>query len=163
MRRIILVCAVLILPSCSAFVGEGPSNERLSAASDLRIPEATQIVADNFELISPKTRSVDVSSVQLGNGCRTDPNTLKSYGPPWTPNYQEVQRNPSQEYIDQALANLEAMTARGFARKEGMPGADPASRVYRDSRGFAVYSIRDKTVRGEVEFTLFSSAPCTAE
>ncbi|MFD3510303.1 hypothetical protein [Nocardia sp. NPDC058666] len=163
MRTILLIGAILILPSCSAFITEGPSNDRLATASDLRVPEATQIVADNFELISPKTRSVDVSSVQLGNGCRTDPETLKSYGPPWTPNYQEVQRNPSQEYIDQALANLEAMTARGFTRQAGMPGADPASRVYRDSRGFAVYSSQNTTVRGEIEFTLYSSAPCTAE
>ncbi|MGW5923803.1 hypothetical protein ACWFPY_32835 [Nocardia fluminea] len=163
MRKLVVLCAVLAIPACSAFVGDGPSNDTIKNSSGLLVTEASQIVADNFELISPKARTVDVASVKLGNGCRTDPNTLKSYGPPWTPNYQEVERNPSQEYIDKALANLEAMTARGFARQEGIPGDDPASRVYRDARGFAVYSIRDKTLRGEVEFTLFSSSPCAAE
>ncbi|MFC8383508.1 hypothetical protein [Nocardia sp. NPDC057272] len=163
MRRFVTICAILVMPACSAFVDEGTSTDEVLNSTGLRVPEASQIVADNFELISPRTRSVDAGSVKLGNGCRTDPNTLKTYGPPWAPSYQEAERNPSQEHIDKALANLEAMTARGFTRQEGIPGDDPASRVYRDSRGFAVYSIRDKTVRGEVEFTLFSSSPCAAE
>ncbi|MFC9664309.1 hypothetical protein ACFVJ5_29100 [Nocardia sp. NPDC127606] len=163
MRRLVVICAILVMPACSAFVDDGPSNDTIKSSTGLMVTEASQIVADNFELISPNPHPVEVGAVRLGNGCRTDPNTLKSYGPPYTPHYQEVVLNPSPEYIETALANLEAMTARGFTRQEGIPGDDPASRVYRDSRGFAVYSIRDKTVRGEVEFTLFSSSPCAAE
>lgn len=164
MRQAILICAILVLPACSALVGEGPTNDEIKNATGLRVPEASQIVADNFELISPNTRSVDVGTVRLGNGCRTDPRTLKSFGPPWTPNYQETELNPSPEFIDRALANLEAMTTRGFVRDENaFIGDDPVNRVYTDSRGFTVHVMRDDTIPSKVRLTLFSSSPCAAE
>ncbi|WP_131816505.1 hypothetical protein [Nocardia salmonicida] len=163
MRRLVVACVILLVPGCASFVDEGTSNDAIKESTGLLVPEASQIVADNFELISPNPRSVDIGEVKLGNGCRTDPNTLKSYGPPWTPHYQEVVLNPPSEFIDRAVANIEAMTTRGFVRREGMPGEDPVGRVYTDSRGFTVYVARDRTVRGEVEFTLFSSSPCAAE
>lgn len=167
MKRVSAVCSIVALlaaPGCSAVVGEGPTNEEIKDSTGLRVAEASRIVADNFELIWPNAVSVDAATVNLGNGCRTDPNTLLSTGPPWTPNYQKTQVNPSPDFVDRALAKLEAMIARGFVRDEdAVPGDDPVNRAYTDPRGFTVHVLRQDTVPDTVRFTMFSTSPCAAE
>lgn len=122
--------------------------------------EASRIVVENFTLVWPDPIQVEPNMVDRGNGCRTNPETLKSEGPPWTPIYEKGVTDPSQEFIDRALAQLEAMTGRGFTlRPDPIPDDDPINRVYADSRGFTVAVRRDK-LPAEIRFTVTSSSPC---
>ncbi|MFJ2837103.1 hypothetical protein ACIO52_17265 [Nocardia sp. NPDC087230] len=154
------------LAGCSGWISEGPTNQQVKDATGLTVAGARPIVADNFELIWPKPITVEPDMVDVGSGCRTDPNSLRSAGPPWHPRYERQELNPSQEFIDQAMANLEAMTARGFTLVPSQnPAEDPVSRYYRDSRGFSVASSRTRAGRNdeEVRFIMASTSPCAAE
>ncbi|WP_330182156.1 hypothetical protein OHB26_38515 [Nocardia sp. NBC_01503] len=134
-----------------------------SGSTAMKYDEAARIVVQNFTLVWPDPVQVASGMVNRGNGCRTNPETLKSEGPPWSPTYEMTAADPSQEFIDRALARLETMTSRGFALEpDRVPNDDPINRVYADSRGFSVAAHRDKYPVG-TQFTITSSSPCVDE
>ncbi|MFD5177291.1 hypothetical protein ACFWM1_15875 [Nocardia sp. NPDC058379] len=161
-----LAIVTVTLAGCSGWIHEGPTNQQVKDTTGLTVAAARPIVADNFELIWPRPITVEPDKVDLGAGCRTDPNSLRSEGPPWHPRYERQEVNPSQEFLDLAMANLEAMTARGFTLVPSQnPSEDPVSRYYRDSRGFSVASSRMRVGKNneEVRFIMASTSPCAAE
>ncbi|MFC6013303.1 hypothetical protein [Nocardia lasii] len=157
------VIGVSTLTGCSTFVDEGPTDQQIAEASGVTVAEAGSIVTTNFHRVWPERTDVAVSNVALGAGCRTDPDTLRAVGPPWTPHHSRTVIDPSPELIDQLLANLEALTASGFTLvPDPVPGDDPVNRTYEDARGFSVGAQRHATSR-EVRFSITASSPCARE
>ncbi|APE33784.1 hypothetical protein BOX37_07155 [Nocardia mangyaensis] len=141
------------------------ADPRITDKPGLTVTEASRLVAGNFELVWPEPVSVPVDAVDLTHGRRTDPNSLRAVGPPWTPIYERTQINPSPEFIDRVLANLAAMTTRGFVRDpDPIPGDQPENRSYTDPRGFTVSAAlfygADPAQR---RFAIGSTSPCAAE
>lgn len=164
-RLLPLLVAVMAstLAGCSGWIYEGPSNQDIEDTTGLTVAEAKPFVAQHFTLIWPEPTMVELGNVRLGNGCRNDPNSLRAVGPPWTPYYEKTKIDPTPEFIDRALANLEAMTAHGFTLvPDPVPGDDPVNRSYEDSRGFSVAVQRHQTSR-ETRFTMTAASPCAAE
>ncbi|MFD6452666.1 hypothetical protein ACFWF3_17940 [Nocardia sp. NPDC060220] len=169
-KTTIVACILMItagVTGCSGFIHEGPTNQRIKDTTGLTVAEAGAIVERNFELIWPQKGPVEIANLTSpGTGCRTNPNSLMSEGPPWRPRYTMEEVNPPQEFIDRAMANLEAMTTRGFTLVPSQrPDNDPVNRLYRDSTGYTVASFRDTSVgpRKEVRFSMTASSPCAAE
>ncbi|MFC9876679.1 hypothetical protein [Nocardia salmonicida] len=169
-KALITACLLMLtagVTGCGGFIHEGPTNQRIKDTTGLTVAEAGATVEHNFELIWPEKGPVKIANLTLpGTGCRTNPNSLMSEGPPWRPRYTMEEVNPSQEFIDRAMANLEAMTARGFTLVPSQrPDNDPVNRLYRDSTGYTVASSRDTSVgpRKEVRFSMTASSPCAAE
>ncbi|MFE3545812.1 hypothetical protein ACFXK0_22860 [Nocardia sp. NPDC059177] len=163
MRRAALILATgLATAACGAFVPAGPTNQDIAASTGLTVAQAIPRVAANFELIWPEPVTVADGAVRLGSGCRTDPDTLRSAGPPWAPSYEQEKVDPPAEFIDRALAKLDAMTAHGFVLAANpIPGDDPVNRVYRDADGFSVAAIRYGAAPSR--FALRAASPCAAE
>ncbi|WP_282781734.1 MULTISPECIES: hypothetical protein [unclassified Nocardia] len=89
------------------------------APAEIKLDEASRIVAENFTLIWPEPIRREPDQVQRGSGCRTNPSTLMPEGPPWSPSTSITVFNPSQEFIDKALANLEATSTDRLERARG--------------------------------------------
>ncbi|MFD4432407.1 hypothetical protein [Nocardia sp. NPDC058497] len=162
----VLAMAAVVLTGCAIVDEKGPTNDDIMKGTGLTVAAARPIVADNFELIWPEQLSVDPEAVAVRSGCRTSMTSISSEGPPWRPRYEREVVNPSQELIDRAMANLEAMTARGFTLVPSQnPDQDPVSRYYRDSRGFSVSSSRIRVGQNdeEVRFSMAAASPCAAE
>ncbi|MFD3706089.1 hypothetical protein ACFWUP_23365 [Nocardia sp. NPDC058658] len=163
---VLAVLAIATLTGCSGLVDRGPTNQEIKDTTGLTVDEATPIVERNLELVWPE--QVTVKRAQLpysGLGCRTN-DEMMSDGPPWHIRVTLEEVNPSQEFIDRAVANLEAMTTRGFTLKPNQrPDADPADRFYRDSRGYTVSSSLDIAdgPKKEVRFSMTATSPCAAE
>ncbi|MFE1594059.1 hypothetical protein [Nocardia sp. NPDC058705] len=160
------VLAIATLTGCSGLVDRGPTNQEIKDTTGLTVDEASPIVERNLELVWPE--QVTVKRAQLpysGLGCRTN-DSMMSEGPPWHVRVTKVEVNPPQEFIDRAVANLEAMTTRGFIFEPSQrPDADPADRFYRDSRGYTVSSSFETAVgpKKEVQFSMTATSPCAAE
>ncbi|WP_067717648.1 hypothetical protein [Nocardia yamanashiensis] len=153
------LAAVSLLAACNQ---SSPADDHgsIKESTSMNYAEASRIVVENFEHIWPDPVQVDTTMVNRGNGCRTNPETLKSEGPPWTPLYEKTVTNPSPEFVERALAQLDSMTTRGFTLTPNpIPGDDPVNRVYHDGRGFSVAAHRDDYPVG-VQFTMTSSSPC---
>lgn len=162
----VLAMATVVLTGCAILDEKGPTDEDIMKGTGLTVAAARPIVADNFELIWPEQLSVDPEAVAVRAGCRTSMSSIGSEGPPWRPRYEREVVNPPQELIDRAMANLEAMTARGFSLVPSQnPDQDPVSRYYRDSRGFSVSSSRIRVGQNneEVRFSMAAASPCAAE
>ncbi|MEU5405439.1 hypothetical protein [Nocardia asteroides] len=162
----VIAVAAALLSGCSLLEEKGPTNDEVLKHSGLTVATARPIVADNFELIWPTPLSVDPATVDVSRGCRSRMDSIRAEGPPWRPNYTREVVNPSQEFIDRAMSNLEAMTSRGFTLVPSQnPDQDTVSRFYRDSRGFSVSSslIRVGQHDQEVRFSMASTSPCAAE
>lgn len=152
------VTAVSLLTACSQ---SSPIDD--NAAATMSYDEASRIVIENFERIWPDPVQVSTTMVNRSNGCRTNPNTMKSEGPPWTPLYERTITNPSPEFVERALAKLDSMTAQGYTLTPNpIPGDAPINRVYHDSRGFSVAAHSDNYPVG-VQFTMTSSSPCVGD
>ncbi|MFD3745767.1 hypothetical protein [Nocardia sp. NPDC058633] len=168
-KAMITACILMItagVTGCGGLIHEGPTNQRIKDTTGLTVAEASPIVAHNFGLIWPEPVTVELSDVTMGSGCRTDPDSLRSEGPPWRPRYELEELDPTPEFIDRALANLEAMTARGFTRTPNRrPDNDPANRHYTDASGYSVASSRltDVGPTDQVRFVMAASAPCAAQ
>ncbi|MBL1079290.1 hypothetical protein JK358_33280 [Nocardia sp. 2] len=159
--------AVSLVAACSGSPSEtNPASTTTSARPAIYLDEASRIVAENFTMIWPEPISLDVDRIkQNRTACHTNPATLMPEGPPWIPSTSATVFNPSQEFVDKALANLEAMTTKGFVLQPyQVPGEDPINRTYKDERGFTIGAHRDTgtSPRG-VMFTMSSAAPCVDE
>ncbi|MGV9436944.1 MULTISPECIES: hypothetical protein [unclassified Nocardia] len=166
MKAAALLVMAAVLSGCTILEEQGPTNEDVLKGTGLTVAAAKPIVADNFELIWPAPLSVDPETVSVRTGCRSSMTSISGEGPPWRPRYEREVVDPSQEFIDRAMANLEAMTARGFTLVPSQnPSEDPVSRYYRDARGFSVASSRTRVGKNneEVRFIMASTSPCAAE
>ncbi|MDO3648569.1 hypothetical protein [Nocardia mangyaensis] len=153
-----------VTTGCGGVIDRGPTEQDIRDTTGLTVTEASRLVAGNFELVWPEPVSVPVGAVDLTHGCRTDPNSLRAVGPPWTPIYERTQINPSPEFIDRVLANLEAMTTRGFVRDpDPIPGDQPENRSYTDPRGFTVSALFYGADPAQPRFAVGSTSPCAAE
>lgn len=95
-------------------------------------------------------------------GCRTDPESLMSVGPPWSVRTTWVKGSPTEEFVAAALGRLESLTAEGFSpqpwtRPEPEP---PNRRSYADDRGYRVTADTAKRPSGKVDFELTVTSPC---
>ncbi|WP_454195994.1 hypothetical protein [Nocardia sp. Marseille-Q1738] len=127
--------------------------------------EATRIVFDNLNSVWLYSVDPDPGSVQK-LGCRTNPDSLMSEGPPWGVATMVVAQDPPPELVTQVLAKLDTLTKRGFTvDTPGVTTDHPADRVYTDNRGFVVQSEMDidSRVGGPPKFSVRSSSPCAAE
>lgn len=162
----VLAVVAVVATGCATLDDKGPTNEDIMQGTGLTVTTARPIVADNFELIWPEQLAVDPAAVDVSKGCRTSMAAISYEGPPWRPRYEREVVNPSQEFVDRAMANLEAMTARGFTLVPSQnPDQDPVSRYYRDAQGFSVSSSRIRVGQNdeEVRFTMAAASPCAAE
>lgn len=166
MMTALAVLATATLTGCGALINEGPTNQEIKDATGLTVAEAGPIVEHNLELVWPQQVRIERAPLPYsGVGCRTN-NSMMSEGPPWRLRVTMEEVNPSQEFIDRAMANLEAMTTRGFTLEPSQrPDDDPANRFYRDAHGYTVSSSRDTSVgpTREVRFSMTASSPCAAE
>ncbi|MBC7302613.1 MAG: hypothetical protein H5T78_16920 [Nocardia sp.] len=160
------VLATATATGCGGFVDEGPTDQEIKDTTGLTVAEASPIVEHNLELVWPQQVKVERAPLPYsGIGCRTN-NSMMSDGPPWQLRVTREEANPPQEFIDRALANLEAMTTRGFTLVPSQrPDVDPADRFYRDARGYTVSSSLDTAVgpTKEVRFSMTATSPCAAE
>ncbi|WP_410875074.1 hypothetical protein [Nocardia sp. A7] len=160
------VLATATLTGCGAFINEGPTNQEIKDTTGLTVAEASPIVERNLELVWPQQVRIQRAPLPYsGVGCRTN-DSMMSEGPPWRLRVEMEEVNPSQEFIDRAMANLEAMTARGFTFVPSQrPDTHPASRFFRDSHGYTVSSHLSTNVgpKKEVRFSMSASSPCAAE
>ncbi|MGY0497354.1 hypothetical protein ACWZHB_02500 [Nocardia sp. FBN12] len=160
------VLATTTLTGCGGFIDRGPTNQEIKDTTGLTVDEASPIVERNLELVWPEQVTIKRGPLPYsGVGCRTN-DSMMSEGPPWYLRITKEEVNPSQEFIDRALANLESMTARGFILEPSKrPDAVPADRYYRDPRGYTVSSSLDTDVgpKKEVRFSMTATSPCAAE
>lgn len=160
------VLATTTLTGCGGFINEGPTNQEIEDTTGLTVAEASPIVEHNLALVWPQQVTIKRGPLPYsGVGCRTN-DSMMSEGPPWHLRITKEEINPSQEFIDRAMANLEAMTARGFALEPSQrPDAVPADRYYRDPRGYTISSSLDTAVgpTKEVRFSMTATSPCAAE
>lgn len=167
-RVALAALAMVVVTSCSpeeTFNGEkGPDNEDVLAGTGLTVAAARPIVAENFSLVWPEPVTVDPATVDASQGCRSKMTDIAAAGPPWRPRYEQTVIDPPQEFIDRALTNLAAMTARGFTFTPSQnPAQDPMSKTYTDDRGFSISSWRETVgPKREVRFSITSTAPCAA-
>ncbi|MFE3318202.1 hypothetical protein [Nocardia sp. NPDC059195] len=162
----LVVLATATLTGCGALINEGPTNQEIKDVTGLTVAEAGPIVEHNLELVWPQQVRIERAPLPYsGVGCRTN-DSMMSEGPPWRLRVTMEEVNPSQEFIDRAMANLAAMTTRGFTLEPSQrPDDDPANRFYRDAHGYTVSSSRDTSVgpTSEVRFSMTASSPCAAE
>ncbi|MFF2087009.1 hypothetical protein ACFVVM_24815 [Nocardia sp. NPDC058176] len=161
---VVVALVAVVAASCGSLVDEGPTEQEIRDSSGVTVAEAIPLVARNFTLVWPESISVANGDVDVSHGCRTDANSLRAVGPPWTPIYERTQVDPSPEFVDRVLANLEALTAHGFVRDaDPIPGDQPENRSYTDQRGFTVSASSYGANPAQRRFAVSSTAPCAAE
>ncbi|MBF6296406.1 hypothetical protein IU459_02480 [Nocardia amamiensis] len=161
----IVILATLLITGCSSVIDEGPTNDEIKNSTGLTVDEAARIVYENLNTVWPNQTNPDPHDIEK-SGCRTNPNSLRSEGPPWRVARKVVKPDPAPELIDQVLAKLDTLTSRGFTlAPRHVTNDHPADRVYRDDRGYVVQSEMDidSRVPGPPRFSVRSSSPCAAE
>lgn len=96
-------------------------------------------------------------------GCRTNPESLMSEGPPWSVLTTWVKNAPSAEFVSAALKRLDDLRAEGFHRNPWTrPEPEPTDRrSYSDDRGFSVTAGLDKRPNGDTVFEVRAKSPCS--
>ncbi|MEV6323474.1 hypothetical protein AB0M45_20095 [Nocardia sp. NPDC051787] len=161
----IVTLATLLITGCSSVIDEGPTNDEIKKSTGLTVDEAARTVYENLNTVWPNQVNPDPQHVQK-SGCRTNPNSLRSEGPPWRVAKEAEKQDPAPELVDQVLAGLDTLTSRGFTlAPRHVTNDHPADRVYRDGRGYIVQSEMDidPRVGGPPRFSVRSSSPCAAE
>ncbi|MGK8556238.1 hypothetical protein [Nocardia gipuzkoensis] len=161
----IVTLATLLITGCSSVIDDGPTNDDIKNSTGLTVDEAARIVYENLNAVWPNQVSPDPRDIGKG-GCRTNPNSFRSEGPPWRVAKVAVKQDPAPELVDQVLAKLDTLPSRGFTlAPPGVSNDHPADRVYRDDRGYVVQSEMDidSRVPGPPKFSVRSSSPCAAE
>ncbi|MFI6865540.1 hypothetical protein [Nocardia sp. NPDC050406] len=153
MRILFAVATLALIAACT--------NDKPTPSVDLTYDDAERVVVENFTAVWPVRPTVTTSR---GPGCGTNAAGM-SEGPPWAAIMSEDVYNPSQEFIDKTLANLEAMTAHGFSRRpDAVPGDDPVNRSYEDERGFSIAVGRYAGASPDgVKFGVTAKGPCIDE
>lgn len=159
------VIAVLaaLLPGC------GPQerspqptvSEETMPPTDLTVAEAAQENARLVSLVSGET--VDPAPDRVEKvGCRTDPESFMSVGPPWRLRTTWWVDNPPAPLVDQTLARLAGLTSEGFERQPWTrPDPEPAhTRTYQDQRGYIVTASAEKSPAGRYMLEVTAMSPC---
>ncbi|MBF6416866.1 hypothetical protein [Nocardia cyriacigeorgica] len=158
---------LLLVSGCGSIIDEGPTNDDIEKTTGLTVSEATRIVNENLNAIWPYNGASAPKHGQQ-HGCRTNPNSLMSEGPPWQVAVQESKPGSSQQFIDEVLRKLDmAAASRGFTRDPGGVMDDhPADRTYRDDSGYILQVDMDVDRRGADQTPILqvtSRSPCAAE
>jgi hypothetical protein len=98
-------------------------------------------------------------------GCRTNPDSLMSEGPPWQVRTTWVLDEPPAEFVEEALSRLDALTAQGFERQLWTrPEPEPTNRrSFVDERGYRVAAETDTRPGGHEVFAVTVTSPCANE
>ncbi|WP_130917085.1 hypothetical protein [Nocardia cyriacigeorgica] len=156
---------LLLAVGCGSVIDEGPTNDDIKNTTGLTVEQAARVVYDNLNLVWPNP--VEPRLDQVGKiGCRTNPNSMRSEGPPWQVEKKMVKQDPSPELVEQVRANLDSLTERGFGLEESAITDDhPLDRVYTDGNGYVIQSSMeiDRRVTDIPILEVASRAPCAAE
>jgi hypothetical protein len=95
-------------------------------------------------------------------GCRTNPESLMSEGPPWRVRTTWVKSSPSPDFVAAALRRVDDLAAEGFTPQPWTrPDPEPPNRrAYEDARGYRVSTTTATRPSGRVDFELTVSSPC---
>ncbi|MFH5211326.1 hypothetical protein [Antrihabitans spumae] len=161
----VISAAVAVAAGCapSPTVDEGPTNEEIMQSTGLTVAEATRVAAANLSVavgvpLDPaRERVVKV-------GCRTDPESLMSIGPPYRVRLSHEVAAPSPDVLAEAMARVEKLTDRGFELQPRTPNDQtPEDRTYQDDKGYTVITSTSVMVLGGPGLTIYSNSPCAAE
>lgn len=114
----------------------------------------TLIVGDKYE----RSAFRDVAQI----GCRTDPVSLMSVGPPFSIRTTWVKRDPAPDFMTETWRRVDALTERGFQRsaRSGQETEPPGTRIYKDARGYGVTAAAKTRPSGQAVFEIYINSPC---
>lgn len=114
----------------------------------------TLIVGDEYERAAFR----DVAQI----GCRTDPASLMSVGPPFSIRTTWVMRDPAPDFMTHTWRRVDALTERGFQRSawSGPETEPPGTRIYKDARGYGVTAAAKTRPSGQAVFEIYINSPC---
>lgn len=180
--RVFVVVAAFLATSCGDWIHQGPTNDDIKNSTGLTVETASRIVIDNFNSVwletpSPPNPPFLQEGPHLGRGgCRTNPNSFMTEGPPWSVNYSAIRKQATPEFTDKAFAKLDALIGRGFVREPSGPHRDgEEDRAYRNDQKYSVIGVKyvektylrgpngERTVVEEPRFKIISHSPCAAE
>lgn len=162
---LIIAAALAVAPGCapSSPTDEGPTNEQVMQSTGLGVEESTRIAAANLSVavgvpLDPARERV----VQVG--CRTDPESLMTIGPPYRVRLSHEVAAPSPDVLAEAMARVEKLTDRGFELQPRTPNDQtPEDRTYQDDKGYTVITSTSVMVLGGPGLTIYSNSPCAAD
>lgn len=114
----------------------------------------TLIVGDQYE----RSAFRDVAQI----GCRTNPASLMSVGPPFSIRTTWVKRDPAPDFMTDTWRRVDALTERGFQRSawSGQETEPPGTRIYKDARGYGVTAAAETRPSGQAVFEIYINSPC---
>lgn len=95
-------------------------------------------------------------------GCRTNPESLMSEGPPWQVRKQWWVDDPPPTLVESAMARLDSLTSQGFTRQPWTrPEPEPENnRTYKNGLGYVVGAKAYTTPAGRNLFEVTALSPC---
>jgi hypothetical protein len=163
-----IVCGIALV----AFLAACVSSERTGTTSDetmqsvtITVSQATEQNANYVELAAGNAPHPSAFNDVARIGCRTNPDSLMSEGPPWQVRTTWVLDEPPPEFVEAALSRLDALTAQGFERQPWTrPEPEPTNRrSFVDERGYRVTAEHDMRPGGREVFSLTVTSPCAHE
>lgn len=165
LRTVFVIATVTLAVSCAfrPAVDDGPTNEEIMHTTGLTVEEATRVAAENLSVALGAPVDPDRENVAK-IGCRTDPDSLMSVGPPWRVRLSFAFAAPQPEHIAQIMARVETLVGRGFTLQQSNPNDRSSDdRAYRNADGFTVSTSTSTLVLGGPGLTITSVSPCAAE
>jgi hypothetical protein len=162
------VCGLVLLPALVACV----SSEEAATKSEETVPpvtvtvsQATEQNAKYVELAAGDAPAPSAYNDVARIGCRTNPDTLMSEGPPWQVRTTWVVDEPPAEFVEEALSRLDTLTVQGFQRQPWTrPEPEPINRrSFVDERGYRVAAETDTRPGGHEVFAVTVTSPCANE
>jgi hypothetical protein len=169
MRDSAIVCgcvSVLALAACgSADEPNETIGEEAMPPVTTTISQATEQNAKYVELAAGEPRNPFGFNNVARVGCRTNPDSLMSEGPPWQVRTTWVVDEPTAEFVEEALSRLDTLSAQGFERQPWKrPEPEPANRrSFVDERGYRVTAEQDTRLGGHEVFSVTVTSPCANE
>jgi hypothetical protein len=164
--RFVLMAGVCAATGCGTG-GDGTAattteETNMSAPPTITVAQATDensrlvalIVGDEFE----RSAFQDVAQI----GCRTDPESLMSVGPPFSVRTTWVKQDPTPEFVSAALRRVDSLQAEGFQRTAWTrPEPEPPNtRAYKDDRGYGITASDKVRPSGKAVFEIYVNSPC---
>jgi hypothetical protein len=160
-----VVALVLVLAGCATIGKSLVDTSSQEAPVAMTVAQATAENARYIDLIVGPDPEIRVWRDTAQIGCRTNPESLMSEGPPWHVRTNWVVSDPPAEFVEGALARVDTLAAKGFRLQPWIrPDPEPPNnRTYRDDRGYLVGVMSDTTPAGEKVFDITVSSPCVYE
>jgi hypothetical protein len=165
-----IVCGVVVVAAVAACGGctEEPNetiDEETMQPVVITVSQATEQNAKYVGLATGGAPHPSAFNDVARIGCRTNPDSLMSEGPPWQVRTTWVLDEPTAESVEGALSRLDGLTAQGFERQPWTrPEPEPANRrSFVDERGYRVTAEHDTRPGGQEVFSLTVTSPCANE